>query len=190
MKAPHRVLVLVLALAIAGCGGPRVGGDDASSRISIGDMRVIIDDTVAAIAASEWIALRTPDSPPAVVSFQEMVNASDDVITRSELWYLAQGVASTFADRGLRQKKNVTLVVPAERARDARRRGTVSDDFAAGRDVTHTMTCVIDNFQRQHDDERTDYYIATYQLTRIADGAIEWTGDVEFERKALGRSFN
>ena len=60
----------------------------------------------------------------------------------------------------------------------------------ADRDITHIMTCSIDNIGRSDDETRTDLYIASYQLTREADGAIVWTSDVKFERKALGRSFN
>ena len=181
------VVTCALTLA-AGCGGIVV---DQSTRLTIGDMRTIVAQTVEAFAASPWVAARAPDSPEAVITFTEMVNASDDVITRSELWYLAQSVATTtFGDRDLREGKNVTLVVPADKLDAARRRGTITARAAPDRDVTHTMTGRIDNVPRSDADGRTDLYVASYQLVDLETGAIEWTGSVEFERAAFGRSFN
>ncbi|MEM1185365.1 MAG: hypothetical protein AAGI53_10245 [Planctomycetota bacterium] len=184
-----RASVVALALVTTvGCEGVQL---DQSSRLSIGDMRLIVDQTVQELSASDWIGERNPQSPPAVVTFTEMTNATDDVITRSELWYLAQGVANeVFRDRLLREEKNVTLVIPAARLEDARRRGTISERAGSDRRPTHTMTCRIDNIARSDENERSDLYVAEYRLVSLDTATLEWIATVEFERKALGRSFN
>lgn len=178
----------VLLLVGSGCAGPTL---DQSSRLTIGDMRLIVDETVQQFAASPFLAERTEASEPIVITFTRMENATTDVITRSELWYLAQSVAGKVAsDRGLRRGKNVMMVIPAERLRDAKRRGTVTAESGEGRQPTHTMAARITSITRSEGDRRRDFYQAEYTVLRLRDGVIEWQGLVEFEREALGRSFN
>lgn len=181
-------LAMTFAGGAVGCAGPSL---DASSRLSIGDMQLIVDDTVQAFAASDWIGDRGPNSERAVISVQRMVNASDDVITPSELWYLAQAVsAEVFRSRVLREEKNVTIVIPSSRLEDAKRRGAVTGRSGADRQVTHTMVGRINNAARSESGGRTDLYVAEYTLVNVGTGDIEWIGRVRFERRALGRSFN
>lgn len=191
-----RCVSRAIAAACAGvalCAGVGCGGVDLtkSSRLSVGDMRLIVDETVQSLAASDWVASRSADSPRATVTFGEMVNVSDDVITRSELWYLAQAVAGeVFGNRELRQGKNIVLVVPAERLDAARRRGSFDVPVGGDREVTHVMSCEIDTVARSEGDSRTDLYRAEYTLLNLGTAEIEWIGRVTFERRALGRSFN
>jgi hypothetical protein len=179
---------LGLALVASGCGGVRL---DQSNRLSIGDMRLIVDETVQQFRASPWVAERDATSPPAVITFDRVTNDTRDVITRSELWYLAQAVAgSVVRDRSLRDEKNISMVVPADRLRDARRRGAITAESGADRNPTHTISAVISEIERTDGDVSRVFYQANYQLDRLADGAIVWTDEVVFEREALGRSFN
>jgi hypothetical protein len=171
-----------------GCAGPTL---DQSSRLTIGDMRLIVDETVQQFAASPFVAERSETSDPIVITFTRMENATTDVITRSELWYLAQSVAGKVAsDRALRRGKNLMMVIPADRLRDAKRRGTVTAEAGGEREPTHTMTARIVSITRSEGDQRRDFYQAEYTVLRLRDGVIEWQGLAEFERAALGRSFN
>ncbi len=180
--------IAALVLLGGACAGPTL---DQSSRLTIGDMRLIVDETVQQFAGSPFVAERSETSEPIVITFTRMENATTDVITRSELWYLAQSVAGRVAsDRSLRRGKNLMMVVPAERLKDAKRRGTITAEAGDDRQPTHTMTARITSITRSEGDQRRDFYQAEYTVLRLRDGVIEWQGLAEFEREALGRSFN
>lgn len=135
-------------------------------------------------------AQRTPDSPPMVVSITKVTNLTSDIMSESAKWYLMERVASSIPFAQLAREKNVRFVIPADRLRAAKQRGTVDQDAGAERETSHLMTATFTSVTRATGKDRTDLYYCEYNITTRASGEIIWTDKVEFKRTAHGRSWD
>lgn len=185
------LLFIVAATAAWSCAARL----DSSTRLSVGDLRAIASQTTAALAASEWLSGRDGATPPVVIAVQRVENLSSDVIPEGEQWYLVRKVAAAVT-RELGPSRSVTMVLPAERVAQARAEG--DEDAArlgADREPTHVMTATFRSATRSRSAltlggaARKDAYFIEYSVVELATGAIAWTGAVEFERTAAGRSY-
>ncbi len=177
---------VTVAIALNACA-PNLS---QTTRLTVGDMRSVVDQTVQALAASDFLAERTPESPPIVIAVRQVENNSSDVITRAEQWYMMQAVANGVFDRGLRNRANVTIVIPVERLRDAQRRGTISARAGQDRNPTHIMVARIDSATRSDGTLRQDLYQTEYTIVDIDSGEQVFSDVIDFQRAALGRSYN
>lgn len=175
----------LLAMGLAACqSGPR------TSRLAVDDMRMIVDQTIEKLAASDFVRERDATSPPIVITAQRVENRTSDVITRSERWYLMQAVATEVVSSGLARERSIVIVIPRERLEDAKRRGTISELAGEQRDPTHVLEATFRSLTRSDGSVREDLYYCEYRVTDLQSGAIAWADAVEIKRAAFGRSFN
>jgi len=176
-----------VALFVPGCG-PDLS---QTTRLELADMQQAAGDVLRAFATDPVLGRRGPESPPMTIAVGRIENRSSDVITRSEQWYLMQSVAREVASpQGLGTARNIRLVVPAEHADEIRRRGGEWTDFAAGREITHTLNGRFDSITRDTPAGRQELYVFEYTITEIADGRIVTQHAADIRKEAFGLAFN
>lgn len=177
-------------LAAAGCSSSA----PKSSIMTTDDYEYIATEIAgkiqAQLGAEGPFANRTPDSPPWVISITKVTNLTSDIMSESTKWYLMEKVASSIPFAQLAREKNVRFVIPADRLRAAKERGTVEQDTGAERQTTHLMTATFTSVTRSTDKDRTDLYYCEYSIVERAGGEILWNDKVEFKRTAHGRSWD
>lgn len=178
------VAAAACALA-AGCAGPA-----RSTAITVGDIQETAAEMAARLRGSDFLKERGPDSPRMVVAIQKVENLTLDLIPEADRWYLMDKVRSSFSLTELSKEKNIAFVIPAEKLRAARAKGTLEGDFAPERAPTHEMTATFRSVTRTAGLDRTDLYLCEYRITDLADGALEWSDAFEFKRAALGRAYD
>lgn len=190
--------LLIFALSGGGCETATAPEASRTSRVRLGDMNVVVEQTVAKLAGSDWMAARGGDSERVVIGVEAVENRSSDVITRSERWYMMQSVANEVISSGLGRARNVSVVIPAARLEAASRRGSFGDSALTARDrnVTHSLTATIESITRSRTEGgaggegREDFYSVVYRVVDLESGELVWEDRVEFTRVALGRSFS
>lgn len=144
----------------------------------------------AHMAESTMMKERTAESPKWVFAIEKVQNLTSDLMTESTKWYLMARVRESVPIGSFAREKNFAFTIPAERLREARKRGAVSEDMGAERTPTHVMTATFRSVTRAADKDRTDLYYCDYALTDLKSGEVVWTDKVEFKRAAHGRSWD
>lgn len=186
MKSGARVVLgLALGAGLGGCAAP-----PRTTAITVGDIQEVASEMAAKLAASDFLKDRGPDSPRMVIAIQKVENLTMDLIPESDRWYLMDKVRSSFSLQELSKQRNIAFVIPAEKLRAAREKGTLEGDFAAERAPTHEMTATFRSVTRAAALNRTDLYLCEYRITDLATGALDWSDAFEFKRAALGRAYD
>lgn len=175
-------LALVLVMWLSGCAAPQ------STTLRAADFDNMADAMAQSLLRSPALAERTPDSEPWTISIQKVTNLSGDVIPVREQWAVMAMLRGSVPIRELRDLKNVSFTLPAERVEMLR-----ADDnrpelagFGDERAVTHVMTATIRSVTRTAADARTDLYYAEFDLMDLARGVPVWNDKFELKRQALG----
>lgn len=179
------VIAGACAVGAAGCAGPA-----KTTAITVGDIQEVASEMAAKLRGSDFLKDRGADSPRMVVAIQKVENLTLDIIPESDRWYLMDRVRSSFSLQELSKEKNIAFVIPAEKLRAARAKGTLDDEFAAARAPTHEMTATFRSVTRTAGLNRTDLYLCEYRITELSGGALEWSDAFEFKRAALGRAYD
>ena len=159
-----------------------------TTRLTVDDL----DDAAAAMAESllrsDALARRGPESEPWVVSIQDITNLSGDVIPRREQWALISMLQASLPIRNLWEQANIRFVLPAERVREQRRSGNLSElgSFGSRRDPTHVMTGTIRSLERAQTQTRSDLYYVQFEILDLSTGRPVWQDAFEFKRQAFG----
>lgn len=177
----------VAAWGAAGCAS--APGRASSTRLTADDLQQITAEMAARLRTSEFLAGRTPESPPIAVAIQRVTNLSSDLIPVSEQWWLMERVRSSLPIVELGRARSFVFLIPAERLEELRALG-----FEAGvgseRAPTHVMDAVFRSVTRSAAAHRTDLYVCEYRITDLASGELAWADSFEFKRAAFGRSWD
>lgn len=179
------VAACALAVSAPGCAAPA-----RTTAITVGDIQEVAVEMGAKLRGSSFLKDRGADSPRMVIAIQKVENLTLDIIPESDRWYLMDRVRSSFSLQELSKEKNIAFVIPAEKLRAARVKGTLDDEFAAERSPTHEMTATFRSVTRAAGLNRTDLYLCEYRITDLAAGTLEWSDAFEFKRAALGRAYD
>jgi hypothetical protein len=178
------LVLIVMALLGACAGSPR------STQLTSGDL----DATTAAMAqqlsGSGFLAERGPGSERMVIAISKVENLSSDMIPVGEQWLLMERVKGSLPIVELGKQKNIAFVIPAEHLREGRARGTLPEEFGAGRAPTHEMAATFHSGTRLAGKDRTDAYLVEYRITDLATGGLVWNGMYEFKRAAAGLAYD
>ena len=193
-----RLLAAALAgLVVAGAGGcasswsGKANYDGESTAITVDDMQEITAQIADKLRASDFLAARTPESPPLTITINKVLNYTSDVIRDSDRWYLMYRVIDSFSIKTLSKEKNISLVIPAERLKELRAKvGTGDGPVGEGRKPTHVMEATFRSATFMAGANRTDAYYCQYSIVDIATGETAWSDKFEFKRAAVGRAYN
>lgn len=189
----HRITSLTLLpagiiLAIGLSAGCSQG--TKTTVIGIQDYTEIASQMSTKLGESSFLAERTADSPPIVIAVRKVENLTSDMIPEGAKWYMQLKVMNSLPMGQLKDRRNIAFVVPIDRLREARRQGTVEDEFGGDREPTHVMTAVFRSMTRTEGKARDDYYFCEYQITDLKTRQIVWTDSVEFEKLATDPVWN
>lgn len=187
---PCVVMPIMAVMAACAAGMPGCAAPVKSTAITVSDIQEVAVEMAAKLRGSDFLKDRGPDSPRMVIAIQRVENLTLDIIPEADRWYLMDRVRSSFSLAELSKEKNIGFVIPAEKLRAAREKGTLDDDFAAGRAPTHEMTATFRSVTRAAGLNRTDLYLCEYRITDLADGTLDWSDAFEFKRAALGRAYD
>jgi hypothetical protein len=175
----------VACAALPGCSAPA-----RSTALTMSDL----DQTTAVMAAklrdSDLLAGRGPESSRMVIAISKVENLSSDLIPVGEQWLLMEKVRSSLPVVELGKQRNIAFVIPAEHLRGGRARGTLDEEYAAGRRPTHEMAATFRSGTRAAGRHRTDAYLVEYRITSLETGELEWAETFEFKRAAVGLSYD
>jgi len=159
-----------------------------STRTTPDDLLEMSEAMTQSLLASDPIRFRTPESTPWVVTIRKVENLSSEILTESERWYVMAHLRSSLPINSMRQSKNITFVIPAERAEMLRQFEDIQLDeaFASQRRPTHILDCVFRSVTRASKDGRTDQYYAEFQLLPLDNPSPVWTDRFEYKRIARG----
>ncbi len=176
---------VVVGVVLAGCAGsPR------STQMTSGDLDATTAAMAQQLAGSRFLADRGPASERMVIAISKVENLSSDMIPVGEQWLLMERVKGSLPIVELGKQKNIAFVIPAEHLREGRSRGTLPEEFAAGRKPTHEMAATFHSGTRLAGKDRTDAYLVEYRITNLATGGLEWNGMYEFKRAAAGLAYD
>lgn len=177
---------LALALTLASCATP-----GESTRLRASDFEVTVQQMVQSLGRSNFLAERTPDSPPAYIVINRVENLTTDLIPEAEQWMLMARVQGSMPLRELGRRKNIHFLIPPERQPLLRDAG-YKEPLLSGPEATHTLAAVFRAAPRtvaadnRYVGRRQDYYFLQYSLAAIRSREIVWTDQFEFKREAKG----
>lgn len=183
---------LALCLSLAACSGPAINPDAHTTFLNADDLVTMTDNMAAQIASDPQIAQLTAVKPMVIV-MEPIQNETNEIIPQNEKWLYVHRVRTLLSDKqqlrsrfefvlnrsdynALQQQEGLTpeqLGTPPER---------VQPEYAL------TGTFYADTHASSQ--QRSDYYLCTFRLTRIAPqggtaGEIIWEG--RYETKKLAR---
>jgi hypothetical protein len=186
MRVVTRVLIFVVVLA--GCAGCV----ERSTRLTGSDFEVTVQEMANSLAASEFLAERSPTSPEIRIVTRQALNLTSDVITPAEQWMLVARVQSALPVRQMAEHRNIVFQMPPEEIARLRARGFESELTEENR-PTHLMTATLRSSLRAGASDsngltnlRKDYYLLEYQILEIETRRLAWSGRFEFAREAAG----
>ncbi len=178
--------VVTVLGGLTGCAGPE------STRLRASDFDETLAQMVDSLAGSEFLANRSPDSPPAWVVIDKVENLTNDVIPPAEQWMLIARLQSALPLQRFREQYRVMFQITPERHALLRQAG-----FTGALDtppaVTHTLAAVFMSAPRAGRDakagnvtSRSDYYYLEYRLVDVATRETKWLDTFEIKRQASG----
>lgn len=184
---PARVVAAILACLMIGCEA-----QPQSSRLRASDFEFTITKMAESLAASTFLAERTPESPPVYITINKVENLTSDIIPVAEQWMLVARVQEGLPLRELSKQKNIHFQITPEQHQMLREAG-FDGDLGLAPATTHVMTAQFLSTPRTapHKTEdyvnlRQDYYYLEYAITNVDTRQIEWNDSFEFKRVAAG----
>jgi hypothetical protein len=197
VRRRRATLTLIATLGAAGAAGcetgfsPRARDAGESTAITVDDMQEITAQIADKLGKSDFLAARTPESPPLTITINKVLNYTSDVIRDSDRWYLMYRVIDSFSIKSLSKEKNISLVIPAERLKELQAKvGTGDGPVGEGRKPTHVMEATFRSSTFLVGKARTDAYYCQYSIVDVATGETAWSDRFEFKRAAVGRAYN
>lgn len=184
------VIAASLCLAVGCASTPQ------STRLRASDFDVTVSEIVAQLAASDFLAERTPADPQFRIVTRSVENLTSDVLTQSEMWTAVARIQAALPLRQLAERKNIVFQMPPEQVEALRRIGLDSPPTPQNR-PTHVLTAVFRSATRsgaspgtRFTDLRKEYYYFDYRIVNLATRELAWSGSVEFARAAVGLAIN
>lgn len=178
------VCLSVLLIVCAGCASR-----GESTRLTASDLTHMATAMAQSLARSEALANRGPDSEPWYITVNKVQNLSSDVMNESEQWMVIAKLRAELPLLALREQKNITFVLPAERVAKLRNHPDYveyDERFGAERQVTHEMTATFRSLTRAQAKERTEVYYAEFEMLDLRTATPVWSDRFEFKRSAKG----
>lgn len=184
------LLTLALVALAASCAAPARRTSGQSTAITTEDMTEITEEITSKLAGSDFLASRTPDSPPLTITLRKVINYTSDVIRDSDRWYLMYRVLDSFSIQTLSKERNIRITIPVERLAELRANVPDAERAASARAPTHIMEAIFRSVTASSNSNRTDAYYCQYRITELASGQVVWSDRFEFKRAAVGRAYN
>ncbi len=182
----NAVCLLSLAMTVGCASKPQ------TSRLTSDDLIVASDKMVQSLGKSEFLAGRTPGSPPVVIITNKVENLTDNIIPVGEQWMTVARVQNGLPMQQFSQSRNVKFVLPPERRRMAAAAGGVEVPDGGGLVPTHVLAAQFTSSARTNQDKsgnvvrKQDYYYLEFKLTEVQGREIVWSDAFEFKREAAG----
>lgn len=188
---PLRSAGLCLALLagfvmLTGCSSPQ------TTRLQASDFDQTIAVMVESLSRSEFLAGRTPDSPPAWVVIDKVENLTTDVIPPAEQWMLVARVQSALPLQHFREKYRVMFQITPERHALLRQAG-FTGELGTAPQTTHSLTALFMSAPRAGRDvsagyvtSRREFYYLEYRLVDVVTRETVWNDRFEISRQARG----
>ncbi|MFO0830592.1 MAG: hypothetical protein U0637_01990 [Phycisphaerales bacterium] len=185
-----RTTLFILLLGVCGVVLPACSAPARSTRLTGADLSDMAGELAQKLRDSDFMKLRTADSPAAVITWDRVENLTMDIITPGEQWSMMQRVRDSAGLVQLGKDKAFTLVIPAALKAEGEQRGGFERGFGAGRAPTHRMDATMRSATRSATSHRTDTYLCDFRVTELATGALLWSDTVALKRAAAGLSFD
>ena len=189
-----RTIALALGLAmlvgVAACNKTAINSKAETSFLDSTDLVTMTDQMAAAIASDSDVAAVTARKPMIVV-MQELRNRTNEILRSPGKEIFVHRVRALLAEKQvLRQQFKFVL------NRNAYDRLLKQEGFSAS-NLGETVDRIVPEYAltatfyadtKVNLDQRSDYYLCTYQLTHLGTGQILWEGKYE-TKKAITKDF-
>jgi len=177
---------VVAMSAVTGCAGPE------STRLRASDFDETLGKMIQSLSSSEFLAERSPDSPPAWVVIDKVENLTNDVIPPAEQWMLVARLQSAMPLQRFREQYRVMFQITPERHALLRQAG-FTGELSTPPAITHTLSAVFMSAPRAGRDikagmvnTRSDYYYLEYRLVDVKTRETKWLDTFEIKQQAKG----
>jgi len=194
------LLILLSVIALPSCAQPRTR---STTVLTAADMEISANEVRQDLASSDFLAGRTPDSPPIILQPDRLQNYSNERLSYADKLAAVTRLLYDRAMQELFQQRNVAVLLPLkDRWRAARIAPDVDvDPFEAygmdhpgsGLTPTHALHARFDSItrtgaERQGDaaDVRSDLFVVEYSIVDLATRRTVWTASSLIKRVAHG----
>lgn len=187
-------VVFLLSLLLIGCASQST---QRSTAMTIDDFELIVADATLGLLRSDTIRNRTPDDPPMRITFDRVTNLTTDLLTTSEQWQIVEQAIRSQEVSELKRQHNVTIIVPAVRARAIERESgegamrartsALEADAYSDRLPTHRLEATLRSATRIVESERAELYECVFLLTELQTGEQTTVSSTLIKRAARGR---
>ena len=181
---------LAASFTLSSCSAPQ------STRLRASDFEVTAARVTAALAASDFLAQRRPDSDQIRIVTRRVENLTSDVLTPGEMWMSVARVQGSLPVAALARDRNIVFQLPPQEIERLRRAGFESPLGPENR-PTHELKAVFRSATRSgsrrdthYTDIRKEYYFLEYQIVNLSSRELVWNGSFEFAREATGLLIN
>ena len=181
-------LAITVVLMASACASlPR------STRLRDADYQDLVAEMTAALAASDLLAERGPDSPQMRVVTRRVINLSSDVIPEADMWMLVARIQAAAPLQELARHRNLIFQLPPERLELVREHWLDWPALAPEDAPTHILEAIYWSATRsggtrrdKPSDVRKDYYDLEYRVVDLTSRELVWTASFAFAREATG----
>ncbi len=189
MAIPMKSLMfMILTLGVMGCAMPTHPRTPFLRSVDLVDMTNNLSES---FAHDEIINSRTSDDSPWVISLNDVVNNTQQIIPESERWLYVARLRSRLAQSDCSARHNMIWVVPPEGIQRIDDENTGSSSLAEQRlTPTHLLTGEFVALTNTSHTGRSDTYVCDYQLVDLQSGLIVWEDAWEVKRYASGLTYD
>jgi hypothetical protein len=168
------VCVLAAALALVGCGGPRV----QTTRLTAVDLVAMTDKMAVSLMRERAVARRGADSTPWRIAADRVVNDTNDIIPEREKQLFLARLRALLNQSQALGRRNITFVREVELSGEGRAR------------PTHALTAMFEAITHADRRRRSDFYLCTFQLIDLGDETVVWEDRYEVKRSVARSRFD
>ena len=200
-KSPARHLLttgywLLATLLFSACG-PAISKDQHNSFLTSDDLTEMTDKMAAAVASSPQVAQVTQQQhSPMVIVMKPIINDTNEIIVGNEKELYVARVRGLLASKPALRSQFVFVMNLQDYTKLLNAEGVSSDQLGPVEAASAAQNRYVPQYAltgrffaqtNASSQQRSDFYLCTYQLTNIANGLILWEGTYE-TKKTIKRS--
>jgi len=153
----------------------------------------------ASFTSDELIGERTTSDPAWVISFDRVVNHTNQIIPEREKWLYLARLRSLLAQSDVGRMRNLIWIIPPERwDMVAEELGVSKEPYGLRMNPTHLLTAEFTaltntaggGLKSHSPGGRSDLYHCAYELVDLSTGLIVWEDRWEVKRWAPGITYD
>lgn len=190
VRHPFFLAWLPLCAALAGCSSTAVNTGSQNTFLSATDLVQMTDQMATAITADADVA-RVTAKKPMIIVIKPIINDTNEIIPAREKELYVARVQGLMAKQQALRSRFVFVLNRSDYENLVRSEGVSSEQLGPVEAATIEQGRYVPEYAlsgrfyaqtNANAQQRSDYYLCTYQLTNIASGELLWEGTYEVKK--------